>query len=95
MSRRETAKKQLVKCSDTKCVKEGTAFKNLKNSFVKELATLSKRNEAKKIPKTKLVKEINEIGKSHNVRKAAETYVSCLQKKCAKELRTAERRKLI
>lgn len=95
MSARETAKKQLLKCSDTKCVKESTAFKNLKNTLVKELASLNKRNEAKKLSKTKLAKEIIDIGKSHNVRKAAESYVSCLEKKCDQELRTAHRRKLI
>lgn len=95
MSASETAKKQLVKCSNTKCMKEATAFKNLKSSFVKELETLNKRNQAKKMSKTQLAKEINNIGKSTNIRKAAESYTSCLKTKCTKELRTVERKKLI
>jgi RNA polymerase-interacting CarD/CdnL/TRCF family regulator len=65
----------------------------LRDTIGKELQTLNNKNKAGKLSKTQLVKEINNIGKANNVRKAAETYTSCLKTKCAKELRTAERKK--
>jgi hypothetical protein len=93
MSARETAKKQLIKCHNEKCAREGVALMRLEKTIGKELQTLNKRNKAGKLSKTQLVKEINNIGKANNVRKAAETYTSCLKTKCAKELSAAQRRK--
>jgi hypothetical protein len=82
------AKKQLAKCSNDKCVKEGAALLRLESTFIKELKTLDKKKRSGKLSKAELVKEIKNIGVSNGVRSAAQSYTACIKTKCAKEQKT-------